>query len=40
MKIDTRFSDPEARPTPWAQTAAALEHANTGGRERKIFSRL
>jgi pyridoxine/pyridoxamine 5'-phosphate oxidase len=27
MKIDTRFSDPSAEPTPWAETAAALEHA-------------
>jgi hypothetical protein len=27
MKIDKRFSDPEAEPTPWAQTAAVLEHA-------------
>ena len=27
MKIDTRFSDPSAEPTPWARTAAVLEHA-------------
>src|SRR5262245_2324027 len=27
MKIDTRFSDPSAQPTPWAETAAALQHA-------------
>jgi pyridoxine/pyridoxamine 5'-phosphate oxidase len=27
MKIDKRFSDPEAEPTPWADTARALEQA-------------
>jgi general stress protein 26 len=26
-KIDTRFSDPHAEPTPWDETAAALERA-------------
>ena len=27
MKLDTRFSDPEAEPTPWAETEQALERA-------------
>jgi general stress protein 26 len=27
MKIDKRFSDPGAEPTPWADTARALEQA-------------
>ena len=26
-RIDTRFSDPDAGPTPWPETAAALERA-------------
>jgi general stress protein 26 len=27
MKLDTRFSDPEAQPTPWSETEQALERA-------------
>jgi general stress protein 26 len=27
MKIDMRFSDPAAEPTPWPEAAAVLEHA-------------
>jgi pyridoxine/pyridoxamine 5'-phosphate oxidase len=27
MKIDMRFSDPAAKPTPWADAARVLEHA-------------
>lgn len=27
MKIDTRFSDPSAKPTPWADVARLLEQA-------------
>src|SRR3954466_12602594 len=27
MRLDTRFSDPEAQPTPWSETEQALERA-------------
>ena len=27
MRLDTRFSDPEAQPTPWPETEQTLEQA-------------